>query len=503
MTFALNRQLKPAWPPLAWLAKCVSGSPTAHLSHGSMVEVQESSFCEAVWDAPFEGGGFDRTDIIFGSAGVAREGSFVFVSSGSTVDRLQSISVNGVTWVSNSLPCLLSAVDGSVDVTYDNYYDDFESIIHGLNHYKRTLETSVGRVRLTYFNNLKWDGHELVELPKPAPARDLGTFAEYRRFLESTIEKIAANASSAGRTFPYRLLATLSSGYDSPAVAVLARKAGLHEAISFANSRGGYADDGREIGKTLGINVTLISRDAWRAGALAEVPFIAADAKGEDIHFGGAAKELAGCVLLTAFNGGRVWNRDPRPKDSDIVRGDQSGLALTDYRLSAGFVHVPVPFFGARHAQEIHAIGHHAEMAPFDIGGNYNRPIPRRIIEEAGIPRGRFAVSKKAASMLFFERESFLSPDSLRDFTDWLTRHSHEWSTRRKVPPFAAASLFNMSKPLLAFASIGARCLIAVAPPTQKWKVQRLHGRLKEAQREEYLFRYVFPWAMEKAKSRY
>src|SRR5258708_10810292 len=62
-------------------------------------------------------------------------------------------------------------------------------------------------------------------------------------------------------------------------------------------------------------------------------------------------------------------------------------------------------------------------MAPWDVGGSYTRPICRRILEEAGVPRELFGMDKKAASVLFFDRNSFLSEASRRDYEDWLAHN--------------------------------------------------------------------------------
>lgn len=37
-------------------------------------------------------------------------------------------------------------------------------------------------------------------------------------------------------------------------------------------------------------------------------------------------------------------------------------------------------------------------MKPYSIKGNYNRPIARRIVESAGVPRGMFAMKKNATN---------------------------------------------------------------------------------------------------------
>src|SRR5207249_7865535 len=98
--------------------------------------------------------------------------------------------------------------------------------------YARSVATSAGPVRLTYFHNLVWDGRALRERPKPAPRRDFGDFAAYRGFLEASLAGLAQNLSSSGRAVPLRMLGTISSGYDSPAVTVLAQPYGLQEAIA-------------------------------------------------------------------------------------------------------------------------------------------------------------------------------------------------------------------------------------------------------------------------------
>ena len=55
-------------------------------------------------------------------------------------------------------------------------------------------------------------------------------------------------------------------------------------------------------------------------------------------------------------------------------------------------------------------------MATWDISGNCSRPICRRILEEAGIPREMFGREKKVTLILFFHRNSLLSEKSLADF---------------------------------------------------------------------------------------
>ena len=153
------------WPPLAWLAQCPRGNGLISIWHGRSVERAADWFCEAVWAGPYTAGQFDRTDLVFGSGGRLRGEGAVFVSSGSTVDRLQTLETRDGAWVSNSLACLLAGVAGSVDPTYPGFVRDFKSVTRGLRRYKRTLTTSAGPVQLVYFANIRWDGQRLHDQP--------------------------------------------------------------------------------------------------------------------------------------------------------------------------------------------------------------------------------------------------------------------------------------------------------------------------------------------------
>jgi len=489
------------WPPLAWLARCRPGERVIDVFHGPRVELAADWFCEAVWDGSFADGDFDRTDRVFGSGARARVRDEVcFVSSGSTVDRLQSIDALDATWVSNSLPCLLGSVGATIDPTYPGYFTDLKAISKGLSRYTRQLATSAGPVRLTYYHNLMWDGTHLVETPKPAGPGAFATFTAYRSFLAGTIGRLAANMEAPSRVERYRLLGTISSGYDSAAAAALARPHGLTEAISFGSASSGEPDSGEIIADVLGVRLTILARHAWRAASFAEVPFVAADAKGEDVYFKGAETLLARRVLLTGFHGDRVWDRAART-DADFVRGDQSGLSLSEYRLWAGFLHCPLPFVGGRQAASIRAVSRSRELAPWHTGSYYSRPICRRILEEAGVPRDAFGRWKKSVSVLFSAQEGFLTPASFADYRFWLERHADEWRRRGLVPPSlaAGADLWRDSRYAIARVLEG----LAHAAPRRLWMLRSAARRVVTLGRRERLFRHLFPWAMERAKQRY
>jgi hypothetical protein len=487
------------WPPLAWAAQCSDTTSVITVYHGPHVEVRQEWYCEAIWDNDYLAGDFDLTDLVFGSGARIRENKVVFVSSGSTLDRLQSFAYAGGAWISNSLPCLLTVTDAKLDSTYPSYYEDLGSIVKGLDKYKKDLKVSSGKVQLTYFNNLMWDGTSLAEAEKPSIVRDFSSFDKYYQFMQTALSRLTENAS-AGRLHKYDLIGTLSSGYDSPAIAVLAQPFGLREVVSLAKSRSGDPDDGREIAQQLGLKQHLVPREAWQKNPLPEVPFIAADAKGEDIYMSGAEALLKRKVLLTGH--GLVWAKEALSLNPTIERKDRSGLSLTEYRLWADFIHLPVPFMAVRQIKDINAVSNAAEMAPWDVGGNYNKPICRRIVEEAGVPRKAFGTTKKAASVLLGAGVESLSPLSLKAYYNWLKDHSKDWTSAGKKPPVIPDSLSQQLRKYYQGMLRMVDRLSKFTPYSIQSRLYRLTKRLGKDKKAKSL-RYTFPWTLEKAKEKY
>jgi len=63
-----------------------------------------------------------------------------------------------------------------------------------------------------------------------------------------------------------------------------------------------------------------------------------------------------------------------------------------------GFAHAPIPFVGGLFPDPIVGISNSPEMGPYSVGGSYDRPIPRRIVEDVGVDRRSFGRAKAATS---------------------------------------------------------------------------------------------------------
>jgi hypothetical protein len=461
------------WPPLAWVAQC--SDTEVMLAHGSRVEIAQDWFAEAVWPGAFEEGRFDQTDLVFGSGGRLSGGTVTFVSSGSTVDRLVSIQVGKQVYVSNSLVALCATLNLSVDPLSNEYYSSFRSIQHGLQKYKRLLQTTQGPLLLTYFHNLRWDGHSLDVTEKPHGNRAFSTFEEYRRFLEASLSAIGVNMRDPLRQWPYLPLGTLSTGYDSPTVAALARVMGNSQVLTFQEGREGMSDSGENIAARLGLSSIVLDRTAWRQEPFSEVPFLAANAYGEEMHFVAARSYLQGRVLLTGHHGDTVWGTGDYDLTSDIVRhGAPSGLALAEWRLWVGFLHCTVPFLSVRNIEQIHRVSISDEMKPWSVGGDYDRPICRRIVEEAGVERELFGQQKNATAVVLWNpKEGFLSDESMQDYARWLRSHVPGWLM---IPLNWKINAYSL--------------------------MSRVPGGWRFSRNPQYFFN-LFPWALEHAKRRY
>lgn len=496
-----------AWPELAWLAECTAASGVVTIFHGRGVEVRPDWYCEAVWTGAFDDGDFDRVETTCGSGGRLRDGHITFVSSATTLDRLQVLRV-GDTWlISNSLACLLRVSGARLQSSYPFYNRHLTSIQLGLDRYERRLSSSLGGIELVYYDILCWTGEDLVRLPRPSDSPDFTDFRSYRDFLTRTMTALSANAGSAGRRVRFDLLATVSSGYDSPTGAVLGQEAGCRQALCIPQGQRGADDSGRAIAEQLGLAVIVVDRDAWRTLEHVEQLAAASGYLG-NVVLAGARENLRHRLLLTGYHGGAMWALSGAEPSPSIVRGDASGLGLTELRLWAGFLHCPVPFWAARQIAQVRRISHSDEMRPFLIpGSDYNRPIPRRIVEEAGIPRSAFGTRKTATDLLAWQERDFLGGPAAADYLAWLKAGRREWYRRRRLPPIRSFAVDNAVNalvvrltPAVRRAAIAARFVSRRLPALRRVNFTPLTTLMP---RQINLRRYFVPWAVERTSNRY
>jgi hypothetical protein len=150
------------------------------------------------------------------------------------------------------------------------------------------------------------------------------------------------------------------------------------------------------------------------------------------------------------------------------------------------------PYIGALHGPAIYRITHSDEMRPWKLGtGYYDRPIARRIAEEAGVPRENFGQSKFGTS----EKAGGLGEGSERDFQEFLHTGVPDSILRRLDPRKPKDRLTHHYR--LAYLRTNYSHLPFASPLLELLQTDRLH-RLWGS-----VYLYIFHWGIEKTRARY
>ena len=281
---------------------------------------------------------------------------------------------------------------------YEHYVRDVNSIVNGLKGYTRQIPCKEGELQIIYFNNLIWDGGDLVEVEKTDTAPCFDRFKTYSDYLMDNAVSLAKNMADASRCHLISPLVTISEGYDSSVAAVVARKAGCRQSVTISQSTSIWrgSDSGEGVAGYLGMKCSTCNRTARRYSMEESIWAVAGRASILNWTLFDYPENL--CLLFTGPYGDKMWSRS-RWEFSDPLQWTLPYMGgIGEFRLFKGIFHCPVPFWGMRHLKEIWEITLSQEMEPWSIPGGYDRPISRRIVEEAGVPRDVFGQRKKNTS---------------------------------------------------------------------------------------------------------
>ena len=433
----------PSLPAASWIAMVAAGRVSVVC--GRRVDAHARGVFEGVWDGPFEAFDCDRAENVFGSGMRLRDGRIVFVSPSHTLEGLYVHQEGDRLVISNSLAFLLE--HEGIEVPRDQpLCRRLSTSVLGMQRYERVLFSSGRGVVSRVLNaTLEVDDEGTRVRPRASTAR-FEHFESYASHVRQVLRRVVENGRAREGRRGFELMTTVSSGYDSAACAALATALGCREALTLQTGRSGRSDSGAAVAEAL--QLTLHAYDAGEAESVGIAQeFFGSGMGGEDLPFAAFEPHLGDTMLLTGFHGDKLWEYSVQPNDQ-LIRGDISGSSLIEFRLRVGFVVVPVPFIGALRHEEICRITHSDEMQAFRVGGAYDRPIARRIAEEAGVPRDAFGQRKEMVSVLAFMRLGLLPPvvreclrryvrthASLRDHVAdrwWYTR-SLVWRVARRI----------------------------------------------------------------------
>jgi hypothetical protein len=439
MPFQLLPVMNPRLPQLAWLAAVDRAAGLVRVAHGQAVEIGPDWLVEGVWEGEFAAGNFHRAENFFGS-GLRVEGDAVhFAPSTASIDRLLYCELDGQALISNSLPLMLARTGAQLDDGHD-YWRECLSIIKGVDRYDRRF--AVVHPVLRHLEQVFYENIVVSQEPTRYELRikhhEIEGFEHYVASLLGIMGRVKQNAGDPARRHPFAFYSTLSQGYDSAAVAALARELGVMDSFTGHPVRlplegllpPAWKEDARAIGQRLGLNVIWLD-DRRQSVGPDEIYYLCTNYPKHhsghwfEIGFHAMASHIAKSgrlgLVFTGNHGDTVWdaNTPERHLAHHIRRGCLTGLNQTEIRLKAGYVTLPAPFIWAQDILKIRAVTLSPEMEPWRVYTDYDRPIPRRILEEAGVERGMFGFDKK----FICARAMWpIQPGLRRDFLAYLRR---------------------------------------------------------------------------------
>jgi hypothetical protein len=434
-------QPSPLLPKLAWITHVDTQAQQATVRHGAWVETMAHGFIEGLWDGAFAAADFDRSACIFGSGAVVRGQALVFVPSASTTDYLYwwDDADQCEVVVANSLPLLLASLNDTLDPQEARYGAINRSVMLGIQHYTQIIPTQKGKVNRLMHWNLSVSCGRITHQDKPSPP-PFADFKAYAGYLSQTYARLADNARDAARARPLAIFSTQSKGYDSTAANAVAKNHGVDRAFTVTKSKGkGYFahedhgheldDDGSAICQFFKIDCTPIERRALENQPAQEYLFYACMHETGDFNLLQIGQQVQQPTALITGCLGELWHTrhyyqtHPGLVNANLMRVDLGNHGLTEVRLQAGYVQLAFPYIGARSRADILKITESPEMAPWRLNNAYDRPIPRRLAEEAGLDRSSFGQVKMASVLEYPAPITPVGTALHRAYLDFLVEH--------------------------------------------------------------------------------
>jgi hypothetical protein len=438
-------RVQPTMPPLSWVAAVRPGVVSVDV--GTSVRTFDGGFVEGTWVGSADPALLPDSTTVFGTGMVARGESLIAVPVSHHLECIYFTRLSDVVVVSNSLPGLMVATGLEFDRRFD-YPEVFQEMCKGcwliddvtpaglqLRHQATQIPTTTVAITAWHVENLVIERDLFVRVERRPREKAWYSFAEYKERITAAAGTLIANG--AGRSS----VVALSGGYDSTGVAAIVAGLGVKRSAGFVTARpaantSDATDTGAGVADQLGMEFIGVDRLAYKNRSnLNEAEFLATGMPGEDMVFLGLEDQVRGTLLFNGYWGGTEWAEPTRDSWRHVSPITMTGAGLTEYRLRADFAWVPLVMFGAIRTLDAPSLLDRAEMDPWRVGGNYDRPVARRTIEEAGVKRGTFATAKRAVNVLpARDGLDVFSPVSLESIAQFVAANGETLKWRRRRP---------------------------------------------------------------------
>lgn len=406
----LNEQ----FPKLAWQLRLSEEEHT--VKHGAGVETKDGSIFEGVWNGDFEAFDFDQSDYVFGSG--LKTGRTITITPPSHMFECVFLFYNHATKeliASNSMACGLSALPEAIHAQWLSTLSEVitarnnAETARGLFSYKtKIVEIGDWEMHWLYSHNFTLEPKNPVSIDVKSNLFQLSNFEEYRETLIGVMKGVLDNGRSAKRKKKLSPATCISTGYDSTAVTALGKQIGINNAFTLDINVNGISDCGVDVAEELNTNCRVFSHPAGQKLDSLKMAydekllvtareFIGTVGFGDDILYAAFEEFLPNTMMFDGKAGDSVWDKDSVSGPGLPITAPYS-KSLNEFRLRVGFAHIPAPAIAAEFPEILARINRQDDMKPYSIGGDYDRPLPRRFAEEAGAHRNSFGQKKRAAN---------------------------------------------------------------------------------------------------------
>lgn len=399
MTFLynINKQL----PALAWLATISKNDETIKVSCGEAVVTSNEWFAAGVWNGDLQKGEIDTcsTCCCTGMKINTKSGGVNLITPNHLQETVFAIETDGKLYVSNSMTFVLVASGSKLIKKYKAYVADMGSILYGLKSDKLVKQSPLcnGR-KLQYFRCCIAEIHRDLQIKEKTrhSGLEFRNFSDYKQKLIDILEAINNNATDKTRKMPYGMIGTISRGYDAPSVCALAKNVGCSEVFTFVDNAD---DDGTENANILGYtNIHRVNSKEYKSNEklLEAEAFASGETDPVFINFEDLYRDK---LLLLGERGDSVYERlhSNANNDFDFHVGNQLSQAsqtIFENMLKNNSIVIAVPLIGGDRWTDLKRISNSEDMKPFSVGKHYDRPISRRLLEDAGVKREMFGQRK-------------------------------------------------------------------------------------------------------------
>lgn len=393
-------------PKLAWLVEINRIDKIVSVFHGENVECQKDFVVAGVWDGEFAKANFDISSVFWGTGVKFSSDQIKFVTPSHALERLVLCEDEEGIVVSNSFPFIMAYKNYCLEDKENQYESIMCSMIHGFTKMQECIPMKARNEIKQYIASVLIIDKDLkITKTKRPVINDFQSFDDYYSRIIVALNRIKNNScSKARKTIQYGLTTTISSGYDSSTCAALAKKIGCNTAMTLMSGR--YdKDSGEEIAKYLGYT-RIIKRDCEsykeKKGCI-DAEYVSSGEAGTQLQFSVFEDVMANTITFFGVRG-CYWDKDSKTTD-DFEMDDhyfcEADVSWTENALKNSYIVAPLPTYGSSTCSSIRKVTNLEEMKFWTLGTKYDKPIPRRILEESGVPRDAFGMKKFGGGFTF------------------------------------------------------------------------------------------------------